>query len=213
MSLQTQRFIMAAALLGAACDGPEDGVLRIAFLLEPPPPAETRVVPPEAETGVPVAQLGAARGRCDADVVAGRARCSFEGLPPAAPGAGRPLAYELRFLLWYGPLPARFDARALDRDPGGRDPDAPPPPMAAPLPRTPGSPVSPDPFGKAERTFGRAEIPLERLAGAELRVIVPREGAEPARYVVIDGRVGNLPAPETPGAPAPAAPIGGGHQH
>src|SRR5687768_8145426 len=105
------RWLILVAALG--CDPPDDGVQSLAFLLETPPASETRVVPPEAETGVPPFALAQARGRCHCDVPARSVRCTFEGLPAAT--TGRPPAYELALLVWYRPLAARFDARALDR--------------------------------------------------------------------------------------------------
>jgi hypothetical protein len=186
-----------------ACERPSDGVLDIAFLLAPPPPSESRQVPTELEAGVSGGVFARAEGRCDVEVPAGRVRCVFAGLP-ASNGAGAPLSYELRFLLWYDRLPARFDARALDRDPGGRDPDAPPPPMAPPLPRFSAGPLLPDPFGAAERTLTAAPgLAVDRIAGAELIL--------QGRWVVLDGRVGNLVETGT-AAPAPVAPSPG-HQH
>jgi hypothetical protein len=201
---------LALLLLALGCDTPADGVQRIAFLLEPPPPSETRVVPPEMETGISPAVLGQARGRCAVDVVARAVRCSFQGLPPES-ASKQPLAYELRFLLWYVPLPAGFDARTIDRDPGGRDPDAPPPPMTPPLPRASGGRVAPDPFGVAERTLTAPDIPLDRIAGGEILLAVPRADATTASYLVIDGRVGNLRSTGDTAAPPPAPTTG--HQH
>jgi hypothetical protein len=196
-------------LLG--CEVPDDGTLQIAFLLETPPPAETRLVPPELQTGVPASAFGQARGRCDCDVVARSVRCSFQGLPTVSTATGQPLVYRLRFLLWYAPLPAGFVATAIDRDPGGRDPDAPPPPMAPPLPRAVLGPVSPDPFGQAERFLAGTDIPLERVAGGELQLMTTGPAGETA-IVVIDGRVGNITTAVEP-ATATAPPSGGGHVH
>jgi hypothetical protein len=199
--------LLVATLALAACETPADGVLSIAFLLEPPPALETRQVPPASATGVPPLQWGQAGGRCDCDVPARSVRCTFEGLPPTS-AAGQPLTYELAFLLWYAPLPTGFDARTIDRDPGGRDPDLPPPPMVPPLPRAPAGPIAPDPFGKADRTLTMPPFEIDRIAGAELKVVTAS-----AAYIVIDGRVGNLPDATTPPASAPTPSPGGGHVH
>jgi hypothetical protein len=208
--MRARRFLPLLFALG--CDVPDDGTLQVAFLLQTPPPAETRLIPPELQTGVPAAAFGQARGRCECDVRARSARCTFEGLPAVSAATGQPLVYRLRFLLWYAPLPPRFDATTLDRDPGGRDPDAPPPPMAPPLPRAVVGPVSPDPFGQAERSLTSTDIPLERVAGGELQLMTTGPAGDTA-IVVIDGRVGNLPAAATePAAPSAPRP-GGGHVH
>jgi hypothetical protein len=195
----------------AGCETPPDGVLSVAFLLETPPALETRQVPPEAATGVPPLTWAAARGRCDCDVPTRQARCTFEGLP-ATTATGQPLSYELTFLIWYAPLTARFDGRALDRDPGGRDPDLPPPPMVAPVPRAVVGPVSPDPFGKAERTLTNTDLPLDRVAGGELKLIVQPATGPATPSVIIDGRVGNLPSADPVPTTTPA-PTPGGHMH
>jgi hypothetical protein len=206
--------LVAPLLLPAAgCDVPQDGTLQIAFLLETPPPGEARTLPPQAETGLPPAAFGQARGRCDCDVPARSVRCTFEALPPAGAN-GEPLSYRLRFLLWYAPLPARFDATALDRDPGGRDPDAPPPPMVPPLPRVVVGPVTPDAFGKAERTLAAADLPLARVAGGELQLLTDPTSADPTAHLILDGRVGNLPLESgATGTSTPPPPAGGGHVH
>ena len=162
---------------------------------------------------MPPAAFGQARGRCDCDVAARSVRCSFEGLPATSPATGQPLAYRLRFLLWYAALPARFDATSLDRDPGGRDPDAPPPPMVPPLPRVVVGPVAPDGFGKAERALTTDDLALERVAGGELELLTGSGATEATAHVILDGRVGNLPTESDPATPAtPPAPMGG-HVH
>lgn len=181
--------LLGVGIALCACSAQDDGVLAIAFQLGPPPATEARVLPPEAQTGVAPFAFSQAHGRCDADVAARTLRCTFEGLPPAA--SGQPLAYELQLLLWYGPLPAGFDARTLDRDPGGHDPDAPPPVRPPALPRAMAGAVNPDPLGSTERRLAKTDIPLDRIAGGELFLVVTADGAV-SRHLVIDGRVGNL---------------------
>lgn len=200
-----------ALLLGlGACQPADDGVLAIAFSLAPPPRSDARVAPPEAEAGVSAGALGLARGRCDVDVPAGLVTCTAEGLPPLASNQ-QPLAYELGFLIWYDRLPARFDARTIDRDPGVRDPDGPAPQLTPPLPRAPAGPFLPDAFGAAMRVLSRPDFPLDRVAGAEVHLVTRKPGGEAGRYLVLDGRVGEL---DEAGAPAPApAPAPGGHHH
>jgi hypothetical protein len=209
--------LAVAAIVGMAagpgCEGRQDGALRISFLLQAPPAGETRLLPPEAETGVPVAAFGQAQGRCDCDVVGRSLRCTVEGLPAVSPVTKEALSYQLRFLLWYAPLTARFDATALDRDPGGRDPDAPPPPMVPPLPRALVGPVTPDPLGHAELSLPATDLPLARVAGGELQILAPAPTGDPARYTVIDGRVGNLPDEAAPTTATPPPTTGGGHVH
>jgi hypothetical protein len=205
---------LALALGLGGCDVPDDGVQSIAFLLAPPPASETRVPPPESDTGVPVAAFAPAQGRCDADIPARRLRCTFQRLPalPAlSPSSMRAQGYELRMLLWYGALTARFDARAIDRDPGGRDPDAPPPPVTPPVPRASLGPLVPDPYGVAERVLTSPDFPLDRILGGELLVVGERADGQVARVVALDGRVGNLVGSADPVAAPP--PTSGGHQH
>jgi hypothetical protein len=209
--------IAAALALLPACDVPPDGVLSFAFILEPPPPSETRSYPSPADTGLPPFAFAGARGRCDGDIPARRLRCTFSGLPPAPPATPdtpqpAPFPYQLSLLVGYGPLTPRFDGRALDRDPGGRDPDAPPPPLIEPLPRVRVGPVLPDPFGAAARTLDNSDLPLDHVVGGELELLRTRATGETVRLVIIDGRVGNLPADvATAGTPTP--PAGGGHVH
>lgn len=215
--MTTSRSNLAPSVLAAAalaCSAQEDGVRRVAFQLEPPPPSESRAFPPPAEVGFGPFDLRAARGVCTCDVVAGTATCTFEGLPApvAAANAPAPPRYELTFLLWYGALTAGFDARALERDPGGDDPDRPPPPKQPPLPRALLGPVAPDPVGLARRVFMDPMIPLDRVVGGELHVVTTREDGTSGRYLVIDGRVGNL-AVAGGTAPPPAPMPGGGHIH
>lgn len=209
MNHPIHRLPLVLALAG--CHVPEDGVLSVAFLLEPPPASESRQLPPEDLTGLSTFAFAEARGRCDAEVATKTVRCAFEGVPPGAPGKAA-FAYQLAFLIAPYAIPARFDGRAVERDPGGHDPDKPPPPMAAPLPRESLGAVTPDPLGKARRDLEGTEIPLDRVIGGELLLLVNRLEGAPARFVVIDGRVGNM-ASNAPGT-EPASPrTGGGHQH
>lgn len=205
--------LITACLAAPACHMPDDGVLSISFLLEAPPPSDTRVFPPEAETGVAPFDLRSAVGRCRCDVPARTVTCSFEGLPPVSRVTGERLGYELSFLMYYGPLSAGFDARDIDRDPGGHNPDLPPPMLPPPLPRQVVGPVLPDAVGSAPRTFSDPALPLDRVAGGELHLIVPATADTPARrHLVIDGRVGNW-VEEGGGASEPAPSPTGGHQH
>jgi hypothetical protein len=208
-------IVSGLMLVLGGCNLPDDGVQSIAFLLAPPPASETRVPPSEEETGVPVAAFGPAQGRCDADIPARQLRCTFQQLPalPAlSPSSMRAQGYELRMLLWYGALTARFDARGIDRDPGGRDPDAPPPPMTPPVPRATLGPLVPDPYGAAERVLTSPDFPLDRILGGELLVVGDRADGQVVRRVALDGRVGNLVQSGTAAADDPP-PTSGGHQH
>jgi hypothetical protein len=197
-------------LLLVGCDVPPDGVLSLAFQLEPLPATETRMLPPQAEVGVAPLAFAAAKGRCDCDVPARAVRCTFEGLPPMSLLTWQPLRYELSLIVGLGPVPARYDGRLVERDPGGRDPDAPPPPRPPPLPRASLGPVVPDPLGAAQRTITGTDVALANVVGGEVHVVVAKDGGQ-ARYLVIDGRVGNLDQGQTP-EPAPMA-TPGGHMH
>jgi hypothetical protein len=205
----------AALVTTLACSHQDDGVVSIAFQLEAPPPSETRTFPPAAEVGFTAFDVGRARGVCSCAVAARAVTCTFEGLPTptGAAGAPAPPRYELSLLLWYGPLTARFDGRAIERKPGGDDPDRPPPPPTPALPRALLGPVAPDPVGIARREFPRLEmVPLDRVVGGELHVVATREDGSTARYLVIDGRVGNLVVPGGGTAPPPPQ-MPGGHIH
>ena len=208
--MRRARLALLGTLSVAACSPLDDGVLSNAFLMDEPPPAESRVVPPESDTGVPVIAWGATGARCDLDVVADTVTCTFEVLPALMPGDGGTRSYELSFILWPTPLPAGFDARNVERDPGGHDPNNPPPPMPPPLPRESLGPVVPDAFGKATRSASRLGY-LSRVVGGELHLVVPHMDGTTARYLAIDGRTGNLP--DSAGGATPAPPVVGGHEH
>lgn len=204
-----------AAVMLAGCSAPVDGVLSLTFLLETPPPADGRVVPPEAETGVDPAAYGAAIGTCVLTPPTRTILCTFEKLPPlpflpplpaGATGARR---YDLSFLLAAGPVGAGTNALGVDRNPGGQDPDRPQDTQPH-LPRERLGPVLPDPFGAGRIELAPVSLPLDHVIGGELGAVVPRADGSDRRYVVIDGRLGNLRDTGGGAAPSPSPP---GHRH
>ena len=83
--------------------------------------------------------------------------------------------------------------------------------MVPPLPRAAAAGSRPIPSARPSARSTAPDIPLDRIAGGEILLAVPRADATTASYLVIDGRVGNLRSTGDTAAPAPAP--SAGHQH
>ena len=157
------------------------------------------MVPPEAETGVPPAARPGPRALRLRRAAPARSAAASRGCPRTSAVSQQPLAYRLRFLLWYVPLPAALRRPGRSTAiPAAAIPTRPPPPMVPPLPRVGVGPVTPDAFGKAERTLTAADFPLERVAGGELQLLTaPADRRRPPATSSSTAGWATCAAPET----------------